>query len=539
MKANDLLHAMNALPPEYAEDAAPAGGIPDVQPDISGVLDAIRGEKESASAAVIPQRRRFSRILPAAVTLASAAACIALVGGIMHSAKKDDIQTAQNSDITEITAEQTTTTAEQTESAEEATTGNHTRSAVQTDSSGTTVTGDAVQIHLPIATGELTGEQTVPQITKKGESVTHDTCITTTTGPRSSTATTAAAAPTVSYPQDAYSFMLHVPNDSYDSSMHLLSAADWSSQKWAVPARQADLPPTAQQTAGYQYLKAHINDYDIIWVQVKADLNGNVPQVAGVEVNSDGQMTLIAGMIPAPEPDALFRYEDALWRLVVPVPKGTLSRVSGWKLVTTTPQYGEMRVGVPQFYISRGALTLDTLKALHAEKREHLNYLDFLEYDHTVESYDTYIYPLEAPWQLVVRKTWRNFRVEDLTLRWNAGSGVEIRDLTPEALLDYIENRTITLRDIANLEILNAGIAWRDLTPYACTDIGSGTSILEYRIADTPNYRLLAFGADMEGNSPSRLILEYIPDGSRYQFYLPGDQSHEGTVTDFLEEHGL
>ena len=138
-----------------------------------------------------------------------------------------------------------------------------------------------------------------------------------------------------------------------------------------------------------------------------------------------------------------------------------------------------------------------------------------------------------------MRKTWRNFRVEDLTLRWNAGSGVEIRDLTPEALLDYIENRTITLRDIANLEILNAGIAWRDLTPYACTDIGSGTSILEYRIADTPNYRLLAFGADMEGNSPSRLILEYIPDGSRYQFYLPGDQSHEGTVTDFLEEHGL
>ena len=535
MKATDLLHAMNALPPEYAEDAAPAGGIPDVQPDISGVLDAIRSENESAPAAGIPQNRRFSRILPAAVVLASAAACAALVIGIMHSAKKDDLRTAQNSEITEIEAVQTTADPNHTEPE---TTCAADVTVIRTDSSGS----EYVEvIHLPDQKVDFSAEQTVPQITKKGETVIPDngTYFTTVTTARPrSTTTTTDAAPAYTYPEDAYSFMLHVPNDSYDSSMHLLSGTEWLSQKWAVPQRTADLPPNQQQAAGYQYLKAHINDYDIIWVQVKADLNGNVPQVAGVEVNSDGQMTLIGGMCPAADRDALFLYEDALWRLVIPVPKGTLSRVSGWKLVTTTPQYGEMRIGVPQYYISRGALTLDTLKALHAEKGEHLNCLDFLEYDHTVEDCDTYIYPLEAPWQLVMTRSDMNSRTEFLTLRWNAGSGVEIRDLTPEALQDYIENRTITLRDIANLEILNAGIAWRDLTPYACTDIGSGVSILEFRIADAPDYRLLAFGAEMEGNSPSRLILEYQPDGSRYSFWLPGDEPHTGSVIDFLDEHG-
>ena len=536
MKASDLLHAMNALPPEAAADAAPKQ-IPDCKPDISGVLNAIRGDSD-VPITVSRKRSRFGKILPIAVTLTSAAACIALVGGIMRSAKKENLSTAQNSEITEIEAVQTTTAPDHTEAE---TTCTEAETVILTDSSGS----EYVEvIHLPAQKVDFSAEQTVPQITKKGETVIHDngTYLTTVTTarPRSATAstTTTDAAPAYTYPQDAYSFMLHVPNDSYDSSMHLLSGTEWLSQKWAAPQRAADFPPNQQQAAGYQYLKAHINDYDIIWVQVKADLNGNVPQVAGVEVNSDGQMTLIGGMCPAADRDALFLYEDALWRLVIPVPKGTLSRVSGWKLVTTTPQYGEMRVGVPQFYISRGALTLDTLKALHAEKGEHLNCLDFLEYDHTVEDCDTYIYPLEAPWQLVMTRSDMNSRTEFLRLRWNAGSGVEIRDLTPEALQDYIENRTIMLRDVISLEALDKGIEWRDLTPYACTDIGSGVSILEFRIADAPNYRLLAFGAEMEGNSPSRLILEYQPDGSRYSFRLPGDEPHTGSVVDFLDEHG-
>ena len=165
MKATDLLHAMNALPPEYAEDAAPAGGIPDVQPDISGVLDAIRSENESAPAAGIPQNRRFSRILQAAVVLASAAACAALVIGIMHSAKKDDLRTAQNSEITEIEAVQTTADPNHTEPE---TTCAADVTVIRTDSSGS----EYVEvIHLPDQKVDFSAEQTVPQITKKGETV--------------------------------------------------------------------------------------------------------------------------------------------------------------------------------------------------------------------------------------------------------------------------------------------------------------------------------------------------------------------------------
>lgn len=519
MKSSELIQALNAVPEEFVEQAAPnSAGLP-TQPDISEVLTRIR--EEGSTAPVMLTQQKHSKRLPILISLASAAACFAVIGVLIHAGRKTNEFSVQNSNNQEIEAvEATITDLTQTNALRTTTT---TTAAIITDeatvSSAITESSDSPVVYNGAYTtpdGELVVgmEPYVPPTTES----------TTTAANRPiTTTTTANPFSEQKLPDLPFAFVMRIPQSVYDAKIHYEDARTWVFNTKTAAENPANLPKTAQQYAGWKHLTANADAYDVLWYYTKPNAWQQIPEVRKLTVSSTGRLAISYTLFTAD-----MSSDEGYCVVVVPVPKKTLPKITSWKqeVIGVAAESGK----VPEISIKTAKMTLSDVKQL-AKKGSALSWADLEPYDfeRDLETPHVLHYLIDENYQLdVVGTTEQSAAPTEARLHYLHfyDNGVNIMEEDPT---DYIEKRQMTIDDVLRLSEKGMSLSWSDLSCYACKDIGSGFVVLEYTLTDA-NYRLIAGCPDMEGAGPSYARLEYIPDGSRVEIRTEN-------VQEFLKKH--